>query len=135
MMKLLVIRDSVISIATHFGLDSPGTESQWGRNFSHLSGLTMWSTPPFCTMGTGSVLGVNWPGKALTFHLHLARRLKKQQGCTFAVSVSLCCLFWGELYVYDKAINDRKVYEIVVQSHRIQSSIFGDSFLNVYVFV
>jgi hypothetical protein len=30
-------QDSVVGIATRYGLDSLGIESQWGRNFLHLS--------------------------------------------------------------------------------------------------
>ena len=28
-------RDSSVGIATHYGLDGPGIESQWGRYFLH----------------------------------------------------------------------------------------------------
>jgi len=28
-------RDSVIGIATRYGLDGPGIESRWGRDFPH----------------------------------------------------------------------------------------------------
>ena len=37
--SILVGRDSVVVIATHYGLDGPGIESRWGREFPH------WSTP------------------------------------------------------------------------------------------
>jgi len=30
-------RDGSGGIATRYGLDGPGTESQWGRGFPHLS--------------------------------------------------------------------------------------------------
>jgi hypothetical protein len=30
-------RDSVVGIATRYGLDGPGIESRWGRDFSHTS--------------------------------------------------------------------------------------------------
>ena len=30
-------RDSVVSIAPHYGLDSPGIESRWGARFPHRS--------------------------------------------------------------------------------------------------
>jgi hypothetical protein len=30
-------RDSVVGIATRYGLDGPGIESQWGRDFPHPS--------------------------------------------------------------------------------------------------
>ena len=31
-------QDSSVGIATHYGLEGPGIESQWGRDFLHLSG-------------------------------------------------------------------------------------------------
>jgi hypothetical protein len=31
-------RDSVVGIATRYGLDGPGIESRWGRDFPHPSG-------------------------------------------------------------------------------------------------
>ena len=33
----MVGRDSVVSIATCYGLDGPGIESRWGRDFTHPS--------------------------------------------------------------------------------------------------
>jgi hypothetical protein len=32
-------RDSVVGIATRYGLDGPGIESRWGRDFSQPSRL------------------------------------------------------------------------------------------------
>ena len=43
-----------------YGLDGLGIESRWGRDFSHPSRPTLGPTQP--TMGTGSFLGVKWPG-------------------------------------------------------------------------
>jgi hypothetical protein len=37
---------SVVSIATAYGLDGPGIESQWGRDFPHLSRLALKPTQP-----------------------------------------------------------------------------------------
>jgi hypothetical protein len=34
---LLVKRDSVLGIATSYGLDDPAIESRWGRDFPHHS--------------------------------------------------------------------------------------------------
>jgi hypothetical protein len=48
---------SSVSIATDYGLDGPGIESRWGRDFS----LT--SHPAHCTMVTGSFPGVKQPGR------------------------------------------------------------------------
>jgi len=42
---LLVGRDS-FSIATCYGLEGPGIESQWGRDFPHPSRLALRSTQP-----------------------------------------------------------------------------------------
>jgi len=36
-MVLRLDRDSSVGIATRYGLDGPGTESRWGRDFPHLS--------------------------------------------------------------------------------------------------
>ena len=34
-------RDSVVGIAPAYGLDGPGIESRWGRDFPHLSRPTL----------------------------------------------------------------------------------------------
>ena len=36
----------VVSIATGYGLDGPGIESRWGRDFPHLSRLVLGPTQP-----------------------------------------------------------------------------------------
>jgi hypothetical protein len=41
---ICVGRDSVVSIATHYGLDGPGIESQWEQDFLHLSRPALGST-------------------------------------------------------------------------------------------
>jgi hypothetical protein len=35
---------SVVGVATGYGLDGPGVESRWGRNFPHLSRLALGHT-------------------------------------------------------------------------------------------
>jgi hypothetical protein len=40
----LVGRDSSVGIATGYGLDSPGIESRWGRDFPHLPRLALRTT-------------------------------------------------------------------------------------------
>jgi hypothetical protein len=42
---------SVASIATGYGLDGPGIESRWGRDFPHLSRPALGPHPASCTMG------------------------------------------------------------------------------------
>ena len=39
-------RDSVVGIATRYGLDGPGIESQWGRDFPRPSRSALGSTQP-----------------------------------------------------------------------------------------
>ena len=36
----------VVGIATDYGLDGPGIESRWGRDFPHLSRPALWPTQP-----------------------------------------------------------------------------------------
>jgi len=38
--------ESVVGIATAYGLDGPGIESRWGRDFPHLSRLALTPTQP-----------------------------------------------------------------------------------------
>jgi hypothetical protein len=39
-------QDSVVGIATRYGLDGPGIESRWGRDFSHTSRPALGPTQP-----------------------------------------------------------------------------------------
>jgi hypothetical protein len=39
-------RDSSVGIATGYGMDGSGIESQWGRDFPHLSPPTLEPTQP-----------------------------------------------------------------------------------------
>jgi hypothetical protein len=48
--QLLRRPGSVVGIATAYGLDGPGIESWWGRDFPHLSKETH---PASCTMSAG----------------------------------------------------------------------------------
>ena len=38
--------DSTVGIATHYGLDGPGIESQWGQDFPHLASPSLGPTQP-----------------------------------------------------------------------------------------
>ena len=50
---VLVGMDSVVSIATRYGLGGPGIESRWRRDFPHRSIPALGPPPPAsCTMGT-----------------------------------------------------------------------------------
>ena len=52
-------------MATGYGLDGPGIESRWGRDFPHLSRRVLGAHPASCTMGTGSFPGVK-SGRGVT---------------------------------------------------------------------
>ena len=56
-------RDSSVGIATRYGLDGPGIETRWGARFSTLVQTGPGAHPASCTMGTGSLPGVNRPGR------------------------------------------------------------------------
>ena len=46
LLLLFVGRDSVVGIATRYGLDGPGIESRWGRDFPHLCRPALGLTQP-----------------------------------------------------------------------------------------
>ena len=56
-------RNSSVSIATRYGLDGPGIESRWWRDFPHPSRPSPGAHPAPCTMGTVSFPGVKRPGR------------------------------------------------------------------------
>jgi hypothetical protein len=60
---------SVVGIATGYGLDCPGIESRWARNFSSPVQTDPGAHPASCTMGTGSFPGVK-SGRSVTLTLH-----------------------------------------------------------------
>ena len=41
-----MVRDSSVGIATRYGLDGPGIESRWGRDFPHPSTPALGPTQP-----------------------------------------------------------------------------------------
>ena len=60
---------SSVGIATGYGLDGPGIESQWGQDFPYVSRPAVGPLPASCTMGTGSFPGVkSGRGMNLTPH-------------------------------------------------------------------
>jgi hypothetical protein len=58
-----------VGIATGYGLDGPGIESQWGARFSAPVQTGPGAHPASCTMGTGSFPGVE-SGRSVTLTPH-----------------------------------------------------------------
>ena len=54
---------SVVSTATGYGLDGPGIESRWGRDFPHLSKPTLVPTQPPVQRVPGLSRGKERPGR------------------------------------------------------------------------
>ena len=72
-------RDSVVGIATRYGLDGPGIDSRWGgARFSTPVQTGRGAYPASCTMGTGSCLGLKRPGLGVDHPHHLAPGLKEE---------------------------------------------------------
>ena len=58
--------DSVVGVATHYGLEGPGIESRWGTSFSVPVQIGPGAHPASYTMGTESLSpGVKRPGSGV----------------------------------------------------------------------
>ena len=72
-------RGSLVGIATAYGLDGPGIESQWGRNFSAPVQTGLEAHLASCTVGTGFFPGVRCGrGVTLTPHPHSSAEVKNR---------------------------------------------------------
>jgi hypothetical protein len=70
---------SVVSIATGYGLDGPGLECRWGRDFSHLSRPVLGPTQPPVQWVPGLSGGVkSGRGVRLTPHLLVVPLVMKE---------------------------------------------------------
>jgi len=99
---------SVVGIATGYGLDGPGIESRWGRDFLHLSRPALGPTqPPVQWIPCLSPGVKSGRGVTLIPHPLLVPLVIKEQNYTSTPPmghIRLCtepqCLYKGDLYLY-----------------------------------
>ena len=58
-------RDSSVGVATGYGLDGPGIESRWGRDFVHPSRSALGPTQPPIQWVPSFSRGVKRPGRGV----------------------------------------------------------------------
>ena len=71
-------RDSVVGIATRYGMDGPGIESRWRARITAPVQTGPGAYPASYTIGTRSYPGVKRPGRGVDHPPHLAPRLKEE---------------------------------------------------------
>jgi hypothetical protein len=86
-------RDSSVGIATRYGLDGPGIESRWGRDFPHLSRTAPGPNQTLVQWVPGLSQGQSGRGVFLTTHPYLSAEVMKGLGCTSAHPLGLRGLF------------------------------------------
>jgi len=91
-------RDSVLSIASHLGLDGTEIESLWGWSFPHPSRLTLRPNQPPIQGIPGLSVGKQ-PGRGDDHPLHLAPRLKEEYSYTSTHTLGLHGMLKCELYL------------------------------------
>jgi len=67
-------RDSSVGIGTRYGMDGPGIESRWRRDFPHPSRPALGPTKSTIQL----VPGVKRSGRGVDHPLHMVPRLKKE---------------------------------------------------------
>ena len=78
MSRMWSCRDSVVGIATRYGLDCPGIESRWGRDFPHRPDRP-WVPPSIPYNGYRvSFPGLKLPGRGVD-HPHSTARVKESR--------------------------------------------------------
>jgi hypothetical protein len=73
-------RDSTVGIETRYGLDSPGIEFRWGRDFVHPSRPNLGGHPASYTIRTGSFPGVKQPGRGVDHPHPSSAEVKEKVG-------------------------------------------------------
>jgi len=97
---------SSVGIATGYGLDGPGMECRWGRDFPHLSRPALGPTQPPVQWVPGLSLGKERPGRDTNPSPPSSAVVKKGQSYTSTPPMgrTVCkepqCLYKGALYLY-----------------------------------
>ena len=89
-------RDSVVGIATRCGLDGPGIESRWERDFPLPSRRTLGPTRPPVQWVPGAFPREKLAGRGVDHPPYLVPRLKKEK----TPCLDLRGLFDCELYIF-----------------------------------
>ena len=96
----IVDRYSSVGIATRYGLDGPGIDCRWGRDFPHPFRPALESHPASCAMGTGSFPGVKRPGRGVDHPSPSNDEVKERIELNLYSPSGPSGLFKGELYLY-----------------------------------
>jgi len=90
---LVGFSSTVNQLVTCYGLDGPGTEYRWGRDFPPPVHTGPEAPPASYTTGTGSFPGVKRPGRGVDLPPQIAPRLKKEYRYTSNALMGLRGLF------------------------------------------
>ena len=83
-------RDSIVGIATRYGMYGPGIEFLLGGEIFCTVQAGPGVHPASCTVGTGSFLGVKRPGRDVDNSPHLAPLLVFMACCRVTFFIQLC---------------------------------------------
>ena len=89
------IMKSTVSIANRYGMDGPGIESWWERDFPHLSRPTPGPHPTFYTISTGSFPEAKRPGRKVDHLPPSSAEIKERIKLYISSPTDLSALFQG----------------------------------------
>jgi len=90
-----LLLNSFFNPPTRYGLDVPGIESRWGRDFPHPSRATVGAHPASCTIGTGFFPGVKAAGAWRWPPIPFSAEIKERVELYLYPPLGLHGLFWG----------------------------------------